>query len=85
MLYFLCHIFLFYIFRVLLKSLHYLLQRLLISIWQIFDQALKMKVSLSCANRTDSLPCNLTMFILKLSEFDQVELCATFLAVFANF
>ena len=35
--------------------------------------------------RTDSLPCYLPLFILKLSECNRVELSAAFLAAFSNF
>ena len=35
--------------------------------------------------RTDALPCNLPVFILKLSECKKVELFDDYLAVSANF
>ena len=41
--------------------------------------------SLSLETRTDSLPCDLTVFISKIYECKQVELSTYFLATFANF
>ena len=49
-LYFLCRIFLCYIFRVVLKSLHFLQQLLLLSVWKSFGQYLKNKVFSELSN-----------------------------------
>ena len=40
---------------------------------------------LSFTTRTDSLPYDFPLFILKLSECKQVELSAAFLATFVNY
>ena len=41
--------------------------------------------SQSWETRTDSLPCDLPVFILKLSECKKVELSDAFLAAFVNY
>ena len=41
--------------------------------------------SMSWETRTDSLPCDFTVFILKLSECNQVEFSAAFLVAFVNY
>ena len=51
----------------------------MLSVWQIFGRNMKKNVSQNWSTRTDSLPCNLTVFISKLSECKQVELSAAFL------
>ena len=79
-LYFLCCIF-----CVVLKSLHYLRQLLLPSVWRIFDQTLNNNnKSQIWSTNTDSWTCDLPVCISKISECKQVELSATFLADFVH-
>ena len=90
LLYFLCYIipcgiFFVVVFHVGLKELHSLQQILLIYVRHLFFNTLKRKYYWSWATRTDSLPCDLPVFISKLSQSKKVELSATFLSAFDNF
>ena len=72
------------IFHVVLKALNYMRQILPISVWKIFVQTLKKKhFCLIWWTSTYSLHCDLRVFVLKLSECNQVELYYTILAFFA--
>ena len=83
---FLCCIFLCYIFSCCIKIISlYATASYAICLIAFWSDPKEENVSRSWETSNDSLPCDVHMFILKLSECKKFELSAAFLAVFANF
>ena len=64
---FFCVVFFVIFFDVVLKSFHSIRKLILVYFWQLWGQNLKNIFFQELATRTDSLPCDLPVFISKLS------------------